>query len=45
MIRDYKDFKPKIGKKSWISETAYIIGNVVIGDNVGVWFGAVIRGM
>jgi len=44
LIRDYKDFKPKIGKKSWISETAYIIGNVVIGDNVGVWFGAVIRG-
>lgn len=44
MIRDFKDFKPKIGKNSWISENAYIIGDVVIGDNVGVWFGVIIRG-
>lgn len=44
MIRDFKDYKPFIGKNSWISETATIIGNVKIGNNVGVWFGAVIRG-
>lgn len=44
MIRDFKDFKPQIGKNSWISETATIIGNVKIGDNVGVWFGVVLRG-
>ena len=28
----------------WISETAQVIGNVKIGNNVGIWFGAVIRG-
>ena len=28
----------------WISETAQIIGNVVIGNNTSIWFGAVIRG-
>ena len=28
----------------WISETAHIIGNVVIGNNTSIWFGAVIRG-
>jgi carbonic anhydrase/acetyltransferase-like protein (isoleucine patch superfamily) len=28
--------KPKISKKAWISETAIIIGNVNIGDNVFV---------
>ncbi len=44
MIRDFKDFKPQIGRNSWISETATIIGNVKIGDNVGVWFGVVLRG-
>jgi carbonic anhydrase/acetyltransferase-like protein (isoleucine patch superfamily) len=28
----------------WISETAQVIGNVVIGNNTSIWFGAVIRG-
>jgi len=44
LIRDFKDLKPQIGRNSWISETALIIGDVKIGDNVGVWFGAVLRG-
>lgn len=44
MIRDFKNFKPKIGKNSWISDSAYIIGDVLIGNNVSVWFGVVIRG-
>ena len=44
MLRDFKDFKPQIGKNSWISETAVIIGDVKIGDNVSVWFGVVLRG-
>lgn len=28
----------------WIALTASVIGNVIIGHDVGVWFGAVIRG-
>lgn len=44
MIRDFKNFKPKIGRNSWISENAYIIGDVILGNNVSVWFGVVIRG-
>ncbi|WP_321417661.1 DapH/DapD/GlmU-related protein [uncultured Methanomethylovorans sp.] len=35
--------KPKISKKAWISETAIIIGNVTIGDNVFVAHNAIIR--
>jgi len=35
--------KPKISKKAWISETAIIIGNVNIGDNVFVAHNAIIR--
>lgn len=28
----------------WVAPTAIVIGNVTIGENVGIWFGAVIRG-
>ncbi len=28
----------------WIAPDAHVIGNVVLGDDVGVWFGSVIRG-
>jgi len=28
----------------WIAETATALGNIHIGENVGIWFGAVLRG-
>lgn len=28
----------------WIADSAEVIGDVVLGDNVSIWFGAVIRG-
>ena len=28
----------------WVSETAQLIGNVTIGNNTGIWFGAILRG-
>lgn len=28
----------------WIAETAAVIGDVVVGEDVGIWFGAVLRG-
>lgn len=34
----------KKGKEVFIANTATVIGNVTLGDNVSVWFGAVIRG-
>jgi carbonic anhydrase/acetyltransferase-like protein (isoleucine patch superfamily) len=30
--------------KFWIAPDAHVIGNVMLGEDVGVWFGAVIRG-
>ncbi|MFK0206268.1 gamma carbonic anhydrase family protein [Agrobacterium sp. NPDC090283] len=30
--------------KTWIAETAAVIGDVSLGDDVGIWFGAVLRG-
>lgn len=28
----------------WIAPDAQVIGNVILGDDVGIWFGAVLRG-
>ena len=44
MIRSFNDKNPQIAKNAFISETAYVIGDVKIGENSSVWPGAVIRG-
>ena len=33
-----------MGKNCYLADTAAIIGNVVMGDDCSVWFGAVLRG-
>ncbi len=43
MIRDFKDKSPKIAASAFVSEAAYVVGDVEIGDNSSVWPGAVIR--
>ncbi|OGO02841.1 MAG: hypothetical protein A2Y91_05240 [Chloroflexi bacterium RBG_13_54_8] len=35
---------PRIADSTLVSETAYVIGDVEIGENSSVWHGAVIRG-
>jgi carbonic anhydrase/acetyltransferase-like protein (isoleucine patch superfamily) len=35
---------PKIAPSAWVSEAAYVVGDVEIGENSSVWPGAVIRG-
>jgi len=44
MIRSFGGKTPKIGASSWISEAAYVVGDVEIGEHCGVWPGAVVRG-
>jgi len=44
MIRSFEGKNPRIAKSAFISEDAYVIGDVEIGENSGVWPGAVIRG-
>ncbi len=44
MIRNFNGKTPKIADSAFISEAAYIIGDVEIGENSSVWPGAVIRG-
>ena len=43
MIRSLGDKKPKIAESVFVSEAAYVIGEVEIGENSSVWPGAVIR--
>jgi carbonic anhydrase/acetyltransferase-like protein (isoleucine patch superfamily) len=40
----YKDHHPQIPKNSYIAPGAYVIGQVTIGEESGVWFNTVIRG-
>lgn len=35
---------PKLGQGAWVADSAEVIGQVELGDNVSVWFGAIIRG-
>lgn len=44
MIRSFNGKTPKIAESAFISEAAYVIGDVKIGENSSVWPGAVIRG-
>lgn len=44
MIRKLGEKKPKIHPTAYISEAAYIAGDVEIGENSSVWPGAIIRG-
>ena len=43
MIRNLGDKKPQIHPTAFISEAAYIVGDVVIGKHSSVWPGTVIR--
>ena len=44
MIREFNGKSPKIAPSAFVSETAYIVGDVEIGENANIWPGAVIRG-
>ncbi|KPJ54391.1 MAG: hypothetical protein AMJ37_00685 [Dehalococcoidia bacterium DG_18] len=44
MIRTFNGKTPKIHETAFISEAAYVVGDVEIGENSSVWPGTVIRG-
>jgi len=43
MIRSFSGKAPKIAESAFVSEAAYVIGDVEIGEGSSVWPGAVIR--
>ncbi|WP_300350258.1 gamma carbonic anhydrase family protein [Clostridium sp.] len=44
MLVQVKGKKPKVDEKTFIAENSSIIGEVSIGKDCGIWFGAVLRG-
>jgi len=44
MILEYNGIRPQIDPSAFVAPTAVIIGNVVLGPNSSVWYGAVLRG-
>jgi carbonic anhydrase/acetyltransferase-like protein (isoleucine patch superfamily) len=43
MIRELGERKPKIDETAFVSEAAYVVGEVEIGENSSIWPGAVLR--
>ena len=44
LVKSYGELHPRIGSRVFIAENATVIGDVEIGDDSSIWFGAILRG-
>ena len=44
IIRKVRGFNPKMGKGCFLADNAVLVGDVTMGDDCSIWFGAVLRG-
>jgi len=44
LIKSVRGFTPEMGENCYLADNATIIGDVVMGDDCSIWFGAVLRG-
>jgi carbonic anhydrase/acetyltransferase-like protein (isoleucine patch superfamily) len=44
VIREYAGKTPRIGERVYLAETAAVIGDVILGNDVSVWYNSVVRG-
>ncbi|TWT82042.1 2,3,4,5-tetrahydropyridine-2,6-dicarboxylate N-acetyltransferase [Planctomycetes bacterium CA13] len=44
IIKSVRGFTPQFGNNCFIAETGVVVGDVVMGDDCSVWFGAIVRG-
>jgi len=44
IIRKVRGFTPKIGQGTFLADNAVVVGDVTVGDECSIWFGAVLRG-
>ena len=44
IIRKVRGGTPKIGEGTFLADNAVVVGDVTIGDECSIWFGAVLRG-
>jgi carbonic anhydrase/acetyltransferase-like protein (isoleucine patch superfamily) len=43
-LYEYKGKRPSVADTAWIAPSADVVGEVILAEDVSVWFGAVIRG-
>jgi carbonic anhydrase/acetyltransferase-like protein (isoleucine patch superfamily) len=43
-IRPYLEHRPVLGERAYVDPAATVIGDVVLGDDVSIWPGTVVRG-
>ncbi|KAA0253563.1 MAG: gamma carbonic anhydrase family protein [Acidobacteria bacterium] len=44
IVRPYRGVAPRLGARVFLAETAAVIGDVVLGDDVSIWYSSVVRG-
>ncbi len=44
ILKEYAGKKPVVGERVYLAETAAVIGDVVLGDDVSIWYNSVVRG-
>lgn len=44
IVRGVRGFEPKFGTDCFLAETAVVVGEVTMGDECSIWYGAVLRG-
>lgn len=44
IIKELRGIKPEIGEHTFLADNAAIVGDVKIGTNCSIWYGAVLRG-
>lgn len=44
MIKSFNGKTPRIAPTAFVSEAAYVVGDVEVGDDTSIWPGAVVRG-
>lgn len=44
MIKTFRGITPSVPASAFVSETALVMGSVIIGERSGIWPGAVVRG-
>jgi carbonic anhydrase/acetyltransferase-like protein (isoleucine patch superfamily) len=44
LSRSYEGRSPRLGQRVFVAENATLIGDVLLGDDCSIWYGAVLRG-
>ena len=44
IIKQVRGFDPQFGKNCFLADNAVVIGEVIVGDEVSIWFNTVLRG-